>query len=234
MPSFKCKSPPPPSFHLDLTKAPFNLLQELTRCRDWKKLTFYYFADSYINFNSLVTDLFKIYKTRIWMSAINPASFASPTLGIQAPSGIGPGAVGAGRASGSGERRQQNQPAQEQPAQSFAQPPPAARGFRSAFPQPFGGDRQAPPTTAYPSTANYAYGGGAAFGNARSNPYATSPSPGLDSFSGTAHQQPGDTRQRFAGAQTLPSPAPHAQGVSPISPQSDWTGAFQGLSLNTH
>ncbi|KAJ3478645.1 hypothetical protein NLG97_g8523 [Lecanicillium saksenae] len=48
---------------------------------DWKKLTFYYFADAYINFNSLVTDLFKIYKTRIWMSAINPASFASPTLG---------------------------------------------------------------------------------------------------------------------------------------------------------
>lgn len=46
--------------------------------RDWKKLTFYYFADSYINFNSLVTDLFKIYKTRIWMSAINPASFATP------------------------------------------------------------------------------------------------------------------------------------------------------------
>ncbi|KAL4891676.1 hypothetical protein BDV59DRAFT_208875 [Aspergillus ambiguus] len=51
---------------------------------DWKKLTFYYFADSYINFNSLVTDLFKIYKTRIWMSAINPASFVTPpTAGLQ-------------------------------------------------------------------------------------------------------------------------------------------------------
>ncbi|KAJ5142741.1 PSP1 C-terminal [Penicillium bovifimosum] len=50
---------------------------------DWKKLTFYYFADSYINFNSLVTDLFKIYKTRIWMSAINPASFVTPpTAGL--------------------------------------------------------------------------------------------------------------------------------------------------------
>lgn len=31
------------------------------------------------------------------MSAINPASFASPSLGIQAPSGVGPGAVGANR-----------------------------------------------------------------------------------------------------------------------------------------
>jgi hypothetical protein len=53
---------------------------------DWKKLTFYYFADSYINFNSLVTDLFKIYKTRIWMSAINPASFVTPpTPGLAGP-----------------------------------------------------------------------------------------------------------------------------------------------------
>ena len=53
---------------------------------DWKKLTFYYFADSYINFNSLVTDLFKIYKTRIWMSAINPASFVTPpTSGLPGP-----------------------------------------------------------------------------------------------------------------------------------------------------
>lgn len=64
----------------------------LTCTRDWKKLTFYYFADSYINFNPLVTDLFKIYKTRIWMSAINPASFASPVAGLQLPSGLGPGA----------------------------------------------------------------------------------------------------------------------------------------------
>ncbi|TQS37218.1 hypothetical protein Golomagni_02316 [Golovinomyces magnicellulatus] len=52
---------------------------------DWKKLTFYYFADVYINFNSLVTDLFKIYKTRIWMSAINPASFACSSLSLKAP-----------------------------------------------------------------------------------------------------------------------------------------------------
>lgn len=60
-------------------------------CRDWKKLTFYYFADSYINFNSLVTDLFKIYKTRIWMSAINPASFVTPqSTGLQGPPTLNP------------------------------------------------------------------------------------------------------------------------------------------------
>ncbi|KAI9753815.1 MAG: hypothetical protein M4579_004996 [Chaenotheca gracillima] len=75
---------------------------------DWKKLTFYYFADAYINFNSLVTDLFKIYKTRIWMSAINPASFASPSAGLQAPSGIGPGALGLQRNSPYEQRPQQD------------------------------------------------------------------------------------------------------------------------------
>ncbi|KAL4822010.1 ribosomal L15-domain-containing protein [Aspergillus spinulosporus] len=59
---------------------------------DWKKLTFYYFADSYINFNSLVTDLFKIYKTRIWMSAINPASFVTPpSAGLHTPNPLGYG-----------------------------------------------------------------------------------------------------------------------------------------------
>ncbi|KEQ59494.1 PSP1-domain-containing protein, partial [Aureobasidium melanogenum CBS 110374] len=39
---------------------------------DWKKLTFYFYSTEYINFNLLVGDLFKIYKTRIWLSAINP------------------------------------------------------------------------------------------------------------------------------------------------------------------
>ncbi|KID88475.1 PSP1 domain-containing protein [Metarhizium guizhouense ARSEF 977] len=196
---------------------------------DWKKLTFYYFADSYINFNSLVTDLFKIYKTRIWMSAINPASFASPTLGIQAPSGIGPGAVGVGRASG-GERRQNPQGQEQQQPQAFG------RGYRPTFSQPFGSDRNVPPTSAYPPN-NYAYGGGV-FGNARgtSAPYAPSLSPGADGFP-TGFGQQGDfqsLRQRFPGAQNLPSPTPHAAGVSPITAQNDWNTAFQGLSLNTH
>ncbi|KAL8959146.1 MAG: hypothetical protein Q9193_003939 [Seirophora villosa] len=72
---------------------------------DWKKLTFYYFADAYINFNPLVTDLFKIYKTRIWMSAINPASFASTASLNQLPSGLGPGAFTA--ESGAGPERRQ-------------------------------------------------------------------------------------------------------------------------------
>src|SRR5436190_12751320 len=73
--------------------------------RDWKKLTFYYFADAYINFNSLVTDLFKIYKTRIWMSAINPASFVTPTTGLQPPGGVNPGTLGYGQDTHADRRR---------------------------------------------------------------------------------------------------------------------------------
>lgn len=57
---------------------------------DWKKLSFYYYATGYVNFNPLVQELFKIYKTRIWMSAVNPDSMIAPT---GPPRGMGPGAV---------------------------------------------------------------------------------------------------------------------------------------------
>ncbi len=47
--------------------------------RDRKKLTFYYFAHGYINLSPLIKDLFKIYATRIWMSAVNPSTPAGPS-----------------------------------------------------------------------------------------------------------------------------------------------------------
>lgn len=202
--------------------------------RDWKKLTFYYFADSYINFNSLVTDLFKIYKTRIWMSAINPASFASPTLGIQAPSGIGPGAVSAGRSSGANDRRQ-NQPQPEQQTPGFA---PAGRGFRPPFnQQPFVAERPMPPGSGYPPS-NYGYSQPGVFGTSRNTTsYMPGASPGLDGFPGVAYQQPGEfqpMRHRFPPSQSASSPTHHAQGVPSMTSQPEWTNAFQGLSLNSH
>ncbi|CAI6098507.1 unnamed protein product [Clonostachys chloroleuca] len=217
---------------------------------DWKKLTFYYFADAYINFNSLVTDLFKIYKTRIWMSAINPASFASPTLGIQAPSGVGPGAVGVGRSSAGGERRQTQQPQsqQQQPQQQQQQPLPQqeqspsnygprsqpSRGFQPTVNPLFTGERMPAAGTAYPGIT-YGYTQAGAFGNARAAaPFGQAISPSADGFPGAGFQQLGDfasMRQRFP---SQPSPNPHAQGVSPISTQADWTSSFQGLSLNSH
>ncbi|KAH7321041.1 hypothetical protein B0I35DRAFT_351318 [Stachybotrys elegans] len=205
---------------------------------DWKKLTFYYFADAYINFNSLVTDLFKIYKTRIWMSAINPASFASPTLGIQAPSGIGPGAVSAARNAGGNDRRQPQQ-TQEQQAPGFGNATQAAgRGFRPTFTQPFAADRSVPPASGYPPS-NYGYAQPASFGAAQTatGMYMPGASPGLDGFAGMAYPPAGDfrsARHRFPTPQTGGSPAAHPQGVQAIGTPNDWTGAFQSLSLNTH
>ncbi|KAI9689295.1 MAG: hypothetical protein M1822_009945 [Bathelium mastoideum] len=87
---------------------------------DFKKLTFYYYAETYIDFTNLVGDLFKVWKTRIWMSAINPASFASAHQGNNAPVGLGPGVVSQSGEStysplsgpssrGRGSRRQQAQ-----------------------------------------------------------------------------------------------------------------------------
>lgn len=208
-------------------------------CRDWKKLTFYYFADAYINFNSLVTDLFKIYKTRIWMSAINPASFASPTtLGLQAPSGIGPGAVGVGRGAGSSERRENRAPAEQQQAAPYvggAQPGAGRAAFQGSFPPPFNPERPAVPGSGYPQP-NYpfsqypGFGGGSRPGNM---PYVPGMMPGLESYQG-GFPQGGDyaaMRNRFPTPQA--GTAPHDQGISPINAQGDWVGAFQGLSLNT-
>lgn len=206
--------------------------------RDWKKLTFYYFADSYINFNSLVTDLFKIYKTRIWMSAINPASFASPTLGIQAPSGIGPGAVNANRNAGGNDRRQNPQGQEPHQASAFTTGARDGRGYRPAFSQPFGNESRLAQPSGYPPS-NYPYG---QFGNAFSNPrsnvgYGGNAMPALEGYPGAQVPQLGEyqpMRQRFPNPQSGPSPAPHSQAASPLAPQNDWVGSFQGLSLNTH
>lgn len=65
------------------------------------------------------------------MSAINPASFATPT-GTLAPSGVGPGAVGLGRGNGNADRRPNQAPAQDQQATypGNAQVPRATQAFQ--------------------------------------------------------------------------------------------------------
>jgi hypothetical protein len=202
----------------------------LTFRRDWKKLTFYYFADSYINFNSLVTDLFKIYKTRIWMSAINPASFASPTLGLQAPSGVGPGAV-VNRSAASARRQEPQQ--ESQPTYSGASQ--AGRGVQPSFGAPFNADRAVAPGSNYPAT-NYPYHPYGAFANAGragAMPYTPGMVQGLDAYAGT-FPQTGD----FAARGRYPSPqsaagAQHDQAMPALGAQADMLGSFQGLSLNS-
>ncbi|KAF9180758.1 hypothetical protein BGZ50_006013 [Haplosporangium sp. Z 11] len=44
---------------------------------DRRKLTFYFQAEHRIDFRELVRDLFKIYKTRIWMYSVNPSTVSS-------------------------------------------------------------------------------------------------------------------------------------------------------------
>lgn len=202
--------------------------------RDWKKLTFYYFADAYINFNSLVTDLFKIYKTRIWMSAINPASFATPTLGLQAPSGIGPGAVGHGRSAGSGNNERRPQPPQESPG--YPPSSSSSRSFAPSYNQSYNTSERSPPPASGFSPANLPYAApyGAFSGAPRAGgmPFVPGMMQAMDSYPG-AFQAGGDYPSNMRGR----FPSPHA-GVpsheqSGMSGQNDWAAAFQGLSLNS-
>ncbi|KAH8590276.1 hypothetical protein B0O99DRAFT_655007 [Bisporella sp. PMI_857] len=212
--------------HMEILDAEFQM--------DWKKLTFYYFADAYINFNSLVTDLFKVYKTRIWMSAINPASFASPSLGLQAPSGIGPGAVVTGGRNPQPERRiQPEQPSSYGAAQ-------AGRGYASPFTQGFSPvlDRGAPPNTFQPSSYAYGY-----------SPFAASPrnagvSPGgyaplLDTTYGGGFATPTDYSSLSGRFPSPHTSAPnhdggdYRQSSALGTPNENWIGSFQSLSMNS-
>lgn len=208
--------------HMEILDAEFQM--------DWKKLTFYYFADAYINFNSLVTDLFKVYKTRIWMSAINPASFASPSLGLQAPSGIGPGAVGVSRTPPSARRPAHDQPPYDPSSSrggngngnsnnSGRGPGPA--GYQAVFAQPFTPalDRQQqmppPPSAFQPTAYTYGYSPFASVSAPRNAVSPTGYVPGgaglMDPFASFA---PSADYQHQQGLQPNRFPSPHAASAS--------------------
>ncbi|KAI9718218.1 MAG: hypothetical protein M1812_004208 [Candelaria pacifica] len=192
---------------------------------DWKKLTFYYFADSYINFNSLVTDLFKVYKTRIWMSAINPASFMTPTAGLQLPSGIGPGALSVRRDSPIDRRQHYDQ----QPYGGLR----SQRSYQGTFVQPteHGRDSSTP------------------HNNTFHNPYAAPFQPASQLSRGTPvtmgeYSQP--FPQQFATHQSfnplsygyreqfLPAAQPNGHDPRRAHPTgTEWMNTFQGLSLGS-
>ncbi|ORX91283.1 PSP1-domain-containing protein [Basidiobolus meristosporus CBS 931.73] len=53
---------------------------------DRRKLTFYFIAQRRIDFRELVRDLFKIYKTRIWMCAMNTNPITSLLRSAESPS----------------------------------------------------------------------------------------------------------------------------------------------------
>ncbi|KAK2742486.1 hypothetical protein FQN57_005377 [Myotisia sp. PD_48] len=186
---------------------------------DWKKLTFYYFADSYINFNSLVTDLFKIYKTRIWMSAINPASFVTPTAGLQPP-GLTPALLGYGQDPHAERRRQpdfkpynsgstQGIPSGAYPDMSIRDPAAAQVGMRVPYMDPY-----------------------QQFGVARQ------PDPGVPGFGSGIHLQTDPFSSYPPSNYGMMDPNTSDIGGAPggrrtHQNQNDWPSQFQGLSLNS-
>ena len=172
------------------------------------------------------------------MSAINPASFASPSLGLQAPSGIGPGAVGVSRSAQS-ERRQQLSD-----QSSYGGSTQSSRGYQGVFAQPFTStvERSSmPPSVFQPSGYTFGY-----------SPFGTAPRNASVSPSGypPTMLQTIDPYSSFATPteyQAIPARFPSPHGAAPTQEGTDygrqgnglgttgeaWIGAFQGLSMNT-
>lgn len=185
--------------------------------RDSKKLTFYYFADSYINFNALVTDLFKVYKTRIWMSAINPASFQTPTASL----GLTP-AYNAAPGDERHRRRQQTAPTHE------LGPQPVTTPFGDTFDadRNFNNQSQATRNAYYPGYQD----AGAAHQQVPPSMGSYPPNMGgqMDpfmSFYGPAYPGLNPNAATFASGRS------DFRARGPAQP--DWMGRFQGLSLGS-
>lgn len=90
-----------------------------------------------MNFKDLVNDLYKFYKVRLWMSAVNPASFSPNAIG-QPPSGVGPGAITAyGRATEDYGHSKYVNPYQQQLAASQNQ---FAASYDSSYAMAYGSD----------------------------------------------------------------------------------------------
>lgn len=193
--------------------------------RDWKKLTFYYFADTYINFNSLVTDLFKIYKTRIWMSAINPASFVTPTASLSMPTPFNMHGISGGQEQASSRRRQHGL--------NLSQPSPTAYDDNLPSPQGYGLSHGPGARNPYFSQYNQSVG-------------MNHQQPGSSSISGYQHmlQQPSEPFSPYMSSPYhMLNPTASAFATSHVnatragrqnqSPGGDWTNNFQGLSLGS-
>jgi hypothetical protein len=188
--------------------------------RDWKKLTFYYFADSYINFNPLVTDLFKIYKTRIWMSAINPASFATPPPSLPpGSSGLGYGQETASDRHHQHEPRGYNLPQLSTAPGSLRDPldnqrdvvPNSIGVLRNAYVDPY---QSFGPAGRQPEIG---------FGHIvpQNDPFSSYPS--------AAYGMPEPGVSDYAAANNAGSS--NGQRINPT--QGEWVGRFQGLSLGS-
>lgn len=167
------------------------------------------------------------------MSAINPASFASPSLGLQAPSGVGPGAVGVGAVNrGSDRARGQQQEVftptrggnggygQERGAvspMSYQQTPQSGMSYGyGAFNSPSSFASSPPMSSASFGRNSGGYGGGMP----QIDPFvAFAPEYGMGMMGGS-YMHPGQEQE-----------GEYRQGGSPGQPA--WIGSFQSLSLGS-
>lgn len=163
------------------------------------------------------------------MSAINPASFASPSLGLQAPSGIGPGAVGVTRNPHLPERRHP-----QPPEPSAYGHPPAGRGFSygQQFPPSVLERGPLPPTQFSPSAYTYGYSAFGAPRNVGISPGGYLP---MDQFGG---YPPGVEYQQSLPGSHSNAPTRESNDFSRSSTTmgasgEGWVNSFQGLSMNT-
>ena len=160
------------------------------------------------------------------MSAINPASFVTPTAGLQPPGGVGPAAIGFGQEGPAERRRQHEFPG---PGYGHSQPGPqaAADAGRDI------GQTRSPYADPYQ-----------AFGQAGRQPglgltgFAPGLQPQADPFSSYPSNYGGvmDSNIGDYGAPNQPG-AGGAGGLRQTHPahptHGDWVNNFQGLSLNS-
>lgn len=169
------------------------------------------------------------------MSAINPASFASPSAGLQAPSGVGPGAVGVRNMVPDRRTQQQDQ------AQLYG-----SRSYDTGYTQPFpsGTDRALMPQPSYQTAPTdyppYGYTPFAAAPrnmNAPMGSYNPAMMQQMDPYASSGYATPPDF-QSNAGRY----PSPHGgilqedyarQGSGHNGGGEGWMNSFQGLSLNS-
>ena len=197
-----------------------SLYSLLTMNRDSKKLTFYYFADNYINFNSLVTDLFKIYKTRIWMSAINPASFVTPTASL-APTAFPGHLFGTGhqgRQSPANRRRHHNNNA------------PYGQSTHGAYEESYDANR-AGPRTFQPPQHEQSYPPYSGYDNGGQQGYY--PQAAIDPFTSyVPYQMLNANAPNFSPSS--PGQEPRGRGHQKHQGgHGNWVGRFQGLSTGS-
>jgi len=154
------------------------------------------------------------------MSAINPASFVTPTASLGPVPAFGAPALGPGRASPAGRRRQQ--------VQGYIQP--SHQPSQNAYEESYGNDRVLAPQAGGSRNQyfnNYQYGAGAQQGAFGMQGYAQSTVDPFTAYNPYTILNP--TAPNFASNQSQ-----DGRSRGPIQPGgNNWLGRFQDLTLGS-